>query len=82
MFYIHKYGEEIFLFYSILYRYIGYFEDDLPVGKGKYKFDMGSSLHGSYTTHEVVAEDPNNEDDEPTVYLKSVWKTEGKMTVT
>lgn len=63
------------------HRYIGFFDDDLPVGKGKYKFDIGCVLHGEYTTEEIVIEDPNNEDDEPIIKMNSLWSTEGKMTV-
>ena len=47
---------------------------------GKYKFDIGCDLHGEYVIEEEIVEDINNEDDEPTVYLKSVWKSKGKMT--
>lgn len=50
-------------------------------GYGKYKFDAGCVLHGEYTIEEEVEEDPNSESDEPTVYLKPVWNTKGKLTV-
>lgn len=60
--------------------FIGFFDEDIPKGRGKYKFDHGCDLHGEYVIQEEIVEDPNNEDDEPTVYLKPVWKTKGKMT--
>ena len=52
----------------------------MPKGRGKYKFDIGCELHGEYQVLEEVVEDLNNDDEEPTVYLKSVWQTKGKMT--
>ena len=52
----------------------------MPKGRGKYKFDVGCDLHGEYIINEEIVEDPNNEDDDPTVYLKPMWKTKGKMT--
>ena len=59
---------------------LGFFDEDMPKGRGKYKFDIGCELHGEYQVLEEIVEDMNNEDEEPTVYLKSVWQTKGKMT--
>jgi len=61
------------------HRYVGFFDEDMPRGRGKYKFDKGCDLHGQYVIEEDVVENPDNEDEEPSVYLKAVWKTNGKM---
>ena len=62
------------------HRFIGFFDEDMPKGRGNFKFNIGCDLHGEYVIEEEVFEDQNNEDEEPMVYLKPVWKTQGKMT--
>ena len=64
------------------HKYTGYFDDDLPSGTGKYRFDIGCSLHGKYEIEEELIENEQDEDDEPVLVMKPKWITKGKMTLT
>ena len=58
----------------------GRFEDDLPKGHGKYRFDIGCELFGEYTLEEQVVQG-NNDDDEPILMTRPKWITNGRMTL-
>lgn len=55
------------MIYFIILRYIGSFTDDKPKGKGKYFFDLGCEMRGSYAWIEKENQNQNEEDEIETV---------------
>jgi len=63
------------------HKYIGYFDENLPKGKGKYRYDLGCDLHGEYGVEEVNEEDRDNEDEDAAVVQKPQWNTLGELSL-
>ena len=56
----------------------GRFDDNLPKGSGRYRFDKGCELFGEYTVEEQLIQG-NNDEDEPVLVTRPKWVTNGRM---
>lgn len=61
------------------HKFSGYFDEDIPKGPGKYRFEIGCELHGEYRTEEELQQ-PANEDDEVILITRPKWITNGRIT--
>lgn len=65
---------------NYLKHFLGRFEDDLPKGPGRYRFDIGCELYGEFAVEEQLIQ-PHNDEDEPILVTRPKWVTTGRMTV-
>lgn len=62
------------------HRFVGCFQQDQPKGKGKYIFDHGCEMRGTYELAEVVLE-PDNEEEESVTILEPKWRIQELVSI-
>ena len=62
------------------HRFVGCFQQNQPKGKGKYIFDHGCEMRGTYELAEVVLE-PDNEEEESVTILEPKWRIQELVSI-